>query len=438
MGNLSDLNSADMQKLGQQVQSIVLYREVFEHPVGRAFVELLQGLSADFLRSTSVREEKVLNAYRDWIRELAHCGMGWQEFLRDRVLKAENTFSIQASQGSLEAMPSMLVDLAKRDLRILQKVYHTVCEDLADWVKAVLPNLYDFPVWYDDIQVTDQPPHPLLKWFEVNDWGDYIVQLAEHYRRSGTGEMATYRAFRLEGDRLVGIQHPDPIQTQDLVGYGWQQEALIQNTQALLNGYPALNVLLYGSRGSGKSSLIKALLNRWEQLRLVEVTKAEMGHLPALIDRLRPLPQKFIIFVDDLSFEEDDNDYKALKVVLEGTITARAQNVVVYATSNRRHLIREFYGDRPRPKDADEIHQWDTLQEKLSFSDRFGLTLTFEPADQDTYLEIVRHLVEQTNLELYPAELQFEALQWATRHNGRSGRTARQFVDFLVATRSEK
>jgi uncharacterized protein len=112
--------------------------------------------------------------------------------------------------------------------------------------------------------------------------------------------------------------------------------------------------------------------------------------------------------------------------------------VVVYATSNRRHLIREFYGDRPRPKDADEIHNWDTVQEKLSFSDRFGLTLTFEPADQDTYLEIVRHLVEGAGVEIYPAELQFEALQWATRHNGRSGRTARQFVDFLIAQRSDR
>jgi len=119
--------------------------------------------------------------------------------------------------------------------------------------------------------------------------------------------------------------------------------------------------------------------------------------------------------------------------VLEGNITARPQNIVLYATSNRRHLIREFFGDRPRPSDADEIHQWDTVQEKLSFSDRFGLTLTFEPADQETYLAIVRHLAQQANLELETEQLEFRALQWATRHNGRSGRTARQFIDFLQA-----
>ncbi|MCY7392889.1 MAG: ATP-binding protein, partial [Leptolyngbyaceae cyanobacterium CAN_BIN12] len=122
-----------------------------------------------------------------------------------------------------------------------------------------------------------------------------------------------------------------------------------------------------------------------------------------------------------------------LKVVLEGNLTARSQNVVVYATSNRRHLIREFFGDRPRPKDGDEIHAWDTVQEKLSFSDRFGLTLTFEPPDQATYLQIVHHLAAQANISLSSEDLEFQALQWATRHNGRSGRTARQFIDFLRA-----
>jgi uncharacterized protein len=148
---------------------------------------------------------------------------------------------------------------------------------------------------------------------------------------------------------------------------------------------------------------------------------------------LRVVPQKFIIFVDDLSFEEDDDAFKALKVVLEGNLTARPQNVVVYATSNRRHLIREFFADRPRPNDADEVHAWDTVQEKLSFGDRFGLTLTFEPADQKTYLAIAHHLAQLANIPLSASEIERRALQWATRHNGRSGRTARQFVDFLQA-----
>jgi uncharacterized protein len=429
---------AEIGAFGQQVRSIVIYRDVLDGGVGQAFLDLLQALSPDLLRSSSLREDRVLTAYSTWLRELANEGMGWQEYLSDRILNADNAFSRQAAKVGFSEIPSTLATIAKRDVRILQQIYNLVCVDIADLVREVLPNLYDFPIWYDDVQIEGRVNQAFQKWFEVNDWGDYMAQLAAQYRRSGVGDFARFRAFRLVGDRLVGIVNPDPIKPDDLIGYSWQQEALIKNTQALLKGYPALHVLLYGSRGSGKSSLVKSLLNRWDHLRLVEVSKADMVQLPGLVERLRDVPQKFIVFVDDLSFEEDDDDYKSLKVVLEGTVTARAQNVVVYATSNRRHLIREFYDDRPRPKDADEIHHWDTVQEKLSFSDRFGLTLTFEPADQGTYLEIVRHLVERSGIEIYPAELQFEALQWATRHNGRSGRTARQFVDVLIADRSHR
>ena len=134
-----------------------------------------------------------------------------------------------------------------------------------------------------------------------------------------------------------------------------------------------------------------------------------------------------------MSFEEDDDAFKALKVVLEGSLTARAKNIVVYATSNRRHLVREFFSDRPRPSDADEIHSWDNVQEKLSFSDRFGLTLTFEPANQNTYLNIVNTLAQQADIAIDQTELEFRAKQWATRGNGRSGRTAKQFIDYLRA-----
>jgi predicted AAA+ superfamily ATPase len=235
--------------------------------------------------------------------------------------------------------------------------------------------------------------------------------------------------------QFIGIKYADPVKLSELVGYESQRDALLKNTEFLLAGEVALHVLLYGSRGSGKSSLVKALLNEYSQrhLRLLEVAKSDLKDLPQIVEQLRSVPQKFIIFVDDLSFEEDDDAFKALKVVLEGNLTARSQNVVVYATSNRRHLIREFFGDRPAPKDNDEIHAWDTMQEKLSFSDRFGLTLTFEPADQKTYLNIVRHLATQAAINISSEDLEYQALQWATRHNGRSGRTARQFVDFLKA-----
>jgi predicted AAA+ superfamily ATPase len=266
------------------------------------------------------------------------------------------------------------------------------------------------------------------------NWENALEELANYYRQWGTGKFAKYLALHWQNGQLQGIEHPDRIELKELVGYESQKEALVKNTEFLLAGYRALNVLLYGSRGSGKSSLVKGLLNRYYQkgLRLIEVSKSQLQDLPIIVESLREFPQKFIIFVDDLSFEDDDDAFKSLKVVLEGSVTAKAQNVVVYATSNRRHLVREFFSDRPRPSDSDEVHNWDTLQEKLSFSDRFGLTLTFEPANQDTYLEIVRHLAEQTQLKIKREDLEFRAKQWATRHNGRSGRTARQFIDFIA------
>jgi hypothetical protein len=230
------------------------------------------------------------------------------------------------------------------------------------------------------------------------------------------------------------VSHPDGITLANLVGYDGPKTALCQNTECLLQGLPALNVLLYGSRGSGKSSLVKALLNHYGDrgLRLIEVSLDNLTSLPTLVELLRGQPQKFIIFVDDLSFEEDDERFKQLKVILEGNVVARPDNVVIYATSNRRHLIREFFGDRPAPQDAEEVQAWDTVQEKLSFRDRFGLTLTFLPANQETYLNIVRHLAHQAALTITEADLDFRAKQWATQHNGRSGRTARQFVDYLI------
>ncbi len=420
----------EMAGIRRGILSLVLFRDVLDDAVGRSFSNLIARLMGP------ANVESLLWAYGDWMGALATRGMGWQEHLRDRILSADNQFSRQATKGDFDLLPPMMLDVVRWDLRVLQKVYGVVCEDVVDWMREALPELDTLPVWYDDVQMENSDA--FLKWFEVNDWGDYVVQLAGRYVQTGIGDFVKFQAFRYAGDRLIGLETPDPIALEDLVGYGWQQEALVKNTAALMAGLPALHVLLYGSRGSGKSSLVKAVLSKWGDrgLRLVEVMKSELSGLPSLVERLRGLPNKFVVFVDDLSFEEDDESYKSLKVVLEGTVTARAMNVVVYATSNRRHLVREFYGDRPRPKDADELHQWDTVQEKLSFSDRFGMTLTFEPANQETYLEIVQHLVKQAGIVISAEDLEFRALQWATRNNGRSGRTARQFVDFLLGERS--
>lgn len=428
----------EMGRSLRQAASLLLYTDVLENAVGTAFLTLLQEL-----HQPERDELSCTRAYGQWFRALADAGQSWRHHLMTRLLMAENPFTRQAQRMTLEDLPASLLKAARHDLGILHRLSQCSSEQVSQWVRAIA-NLPEPPIpWEMDIS---EPPGSSVQkqvrslpiWHTLSqsdDWADCLEALAHHYHQYGTGLTTQYRALRWHDGRLMGIPTPDPIQLDELAAYDIPRKALIQNTEALLAGYRALHVLLYGSRGSGKSSLVKALLNAYGNrgLRLIEVAKQELQCLPSIVDDLRDLPQKFIIFVDDLSFEEDDDAFKALKVVLEGSVTARPQNVVVYATSNRRHLIREFHGDRPRPRDADEIHTWDTLQEKLSFSDRFGLTLTFEPADQSTYLAIIHHLADHDGISIPPDDLEYRALQWATRHNGRSGRTARQFIDALKA-----
>lgn len=409
-----------LQALYQRCLSLLVYRGLFDDAIGSAFLTALR----------HDRPEMALQAYSRWFSELARSRLGWRDYLLNRI--------VSLNPGLIEA-PEPLIAAAKHDLKILQQVYELGSHQFCDWMRESTEQ--DLVAWTDYL---DQPCNnarqteiqQLREQFETStDWSIVLPNLIQFYQTFGAGIFAEYEAFRWQNGQLSAIAHPDSIEVEALVGYETQRDTLLKNTEFLLLGLPALHILLYGSRGSGKSSLIKSLLGKYRDrnLRLIEVGKADLKDLPTIVEQIRSLPQKFVIFVDDLSFEEDDDAYKALKVVLEGNLTARPQNVVVYATSNRRHLIREFFADRPRPKDADEVHHWDTMQEKLSFSDRFGLTLTFEPADQPTYLKIVEHLAALAEIPLSAEDLQYQALQWATRHNGRSGRTARQFVDFLKA-----
>lgn len=415
----------------QQAASLLVYQSVLETEIGRAFLDLLQSIHRA-KRAPTLKTISCLRAYGRWFRLLAERHQSWQEYLLAQLLQDDNPFSRQVQQVELSHLPAGLVQAARHDLQVLQRLYWCDGEQLNLWIQAIAPLPQPIVVWH-------APPLPANtiqeKLATSDDWAELLPVLASYYRHQGTGQFAQYHAFRWAAGQFVGVAHPDAVQLSTLVGYDTQKAAIVQNTEFLLQGLPALHVLLYGSRGTGKSSLVKALLNQYHDrgLRLIEVSKSELAALPTIAEQLQAVPQKFILFVDDLSFEADDDAYKALKVVLEGNITARPPNLVVYATSNRRHLIREFFGDRPLPQDGDEIHAWDTVQEKLSFSDRFGLTLTFAPADQPTYLHMVQHLAQQTGLTLNPADLEFRALQWATRHNGRSGRAARQFIDFLAA-----
>jgi predicted AAA+ superfamily ATPase len=236
--------------------------------------------------------------------------------------------------------------------------------------------------------------------------------------------------------RLVPVLYPDTVRLCDLIGYRRQRELVLENTRALLRGAPAANVLLYGDSGTGKSSTVKAVLNELapEGLRLIELRKEQLHDIPALLDQLSGNPLKFILYIDDLSFTKDDDNFRALKAVLEGSIASRRQNVAVYATSNRRHLVQETFSDR----EGDEIHLTDTLEEQSSLADRFGLSITFSRPDKEEFLEIVTALAHKNGLSVSLEELAVGAQAFALRRGGRSPRVARQYVEHLVAQRCEK
>ncbi len=428
-----DRRTAELHQMQRAIAGLLLHQDMLDSEVGIALIKLLQAIAnGDRSQGNALI---CLTAYGRFFKALADENCSWEEYLIDRLLQAENPFSLQAQAMNLgdsidtssKRLSPALVTAARQDLRSLHILY-TCGQYIPQWVEQIGGK----PVCWLECNI-DNPQHAIVKALHSQNWGELVNDLAKYYQQAGVGIFGKYRALRWQ-DRLVGIAHPDRVQIENLVGYAQQKATLIKNTESLLAGKPALNILLYGGKGTGKSSLIKGLLNYYpdSQLRLIEVSKSAMIDLPSILDRLTNLPQKFIIFIDDLSFEADDEAFKALKVVLEGSVTSKPANVVVYATSNRRHLVREYFADRPRPQDADEIQMWDTVQEKLSFVDRFGITLTFEPADQPKYLEIVHHLATAAKLSISSEDLEYRALQWATRHNGRSGRTARQFMDYLI------
>ncbi len=441
-------HTAELHQMQRAIAGLLVYQDILNSEVGKAAIELLDAIAnRDRSQATALI---CLTAYGRFFKALAAENCGWEEYLIDRILQAENPFTLQAQNiavdvpnGTLDKYLSpALVMAARQDLQSLYTLYING-HYIPKWVQQVGEN----PVCWIESSPIDRIENrgranivsklDCKNWGESTDvpdnWGELLEDIVRYYQESGLGIFGKYRALRWQNS-LVGITTPDRIEIEQLIGYELQKDTLIKNTKALLSGKPALNILLYGGKGTGKSSLVKSLLNYFtdSQLRLIEVSKTDMRDLSIILDRIADLPQKFIIFIDDLSFEADDEAFKALKVVLEGSVTARPANVVVYATSNRRHLVREYFADRPRPQDADDIQMWDTVQEKLSFSDRFGITLTFEPADQPKYLEIVHHLATSAQLPIERDDLERRALQWATRHNGRSGRTARQFIDYLM------
>ncbi len=438
-----------------------IFRHVLEDPVGRAFLALLE-----LLRETSAspagnaEAERVLQAYTRLTELLAEevelgarppFGDAWQNHLLERILADENVFGRKAESSAPEAMGPSLWQAAVIDLRRLQVLHRADGAALANAAAHAAGLAPDDLVSLDGFRSLARTDGPLARGEVAEgrdeqmkrtldgsaDWGRCAEALARYYAGAGTGRFGRYWSFRwvrrgLRG-RLEGVPEPDPVRLEDLVSYQAEREEVIRNTEQFVAGHPANNVLLYGDRGTGKSSTIKALLWAYGHrgLRLVEVSKRHLVDLPAVLELLRRRPQRFILYVDDLSFEEGE-PYQDLKSLLEGGLAVRPGNVLLYATSNRRHLVREYFSDRAAAVVEGEVQPQDTMQEKLSLADRFGITVVFPAPDQEGFLAIVERLAERHGLRLNRGDLRRLALEWVQWHNGRSPRTARQFVDSLV------
>ena len=335
------------------------------------------------------------------------------DYVRDAVLADENPYLLAVAEGR---EPGAAVAAAARaELACLQRVCDLVPADLTDGLPAKMcAALPGFDVGRVDLTAT------------------YEERLAR-IGQEGFGIYARYHVFRVEDGAIVPVRHPDAQRLSDLVGYEREKNIILENTRALVAGLPAANILLTGDAGTGKSSTIKAVANELasEGLRILEVRKEQLRDIPALLDELTRNPLKFVIFIDDLSFAAQDDNFAALKAILEGSVSAKSDNVAIYATSNRRHLVRERFSDR----EGDDVHLSDTIQEIISLSDRFGIRVTFLRPDKEAYLEIVRRLAADEGLAVDEGELALEAERFATRRGGRSARGARQFVDSLVRER---
>ena len=270
---------------------------------------------------------------------------------------------------------------------------------------------------------------PVFKAEKV-DLANVYAKRERNIGKYGYGIYAKNHMFRIDNGKIVPVLHPDEITLSDLIGYEREKKIIFDNTKALLEGRAAANILLTGDAGTGKSSTVKAVVNELhkEGLRIIEVRKEQLREIPVILDELSDNPLKFILFIDDLSFQKDDDNFSALKAILEGSVSSKSKNVVIYATSNRRHLVKEKFSDR----EGDDVHFNDTVQETMSLSDRFGIHITLNKPNKETYLDIVRGLANKKGIKYNSDELERKAEQFALEKGSRSARAAKQFVEIIL------
>ena len=427
----------------REVSKLILYRNLREDSILRNFSEIFKRFNSCHYRS----EELITDIYREVKRLLdlaTTYGFDknlWHNYLTFVLITNENSFSLTSEK--VGANDGTVNHFAKNDFQAFMHLFHYDFRPIEETLgidcfstllqyKAVVKKerMYNKNVSEKVQALSDK----LAAAEDVDQFFDAVV---DFYKEYGVGMFGLNKAFRIvereEMPELVPINNLDKVVLDDLTGYEIQKKKLIDNTEAFVCGRAANNCLLFGDAGTGKSTSIKAILNEYYDrgLRMIEIYKHQFKYLSQIISHVKNRNYRFIIYMDDLSFEEFEIEYKYLKAVIEGGMETRPDNVLIYATSNRRHLIRETWNDR---SDMDEeLHRSDTMQEKLSLVYRFGITINFSKPSQKEYFDIVRNLAKKyPQITLSDEELCAQANKWELSHGGISGRTAQQFVNYLA------
>ena len=426
------------EKIKLNLESLCIYNNIFKESVGNKFKVLTQKLTEDSLVG------ECIVAYNEFAYELfkRSKNLSLKEGIVNEMLLVSNPFNLRLEKygkvdgfikdgikNELESLGNLLQVNSKN----IKEIMHSKFSDVV--VQKKIDGLLDWGLEENKYIAKNETDFEKLKEKLINteNWVECTNDLIDFHINNGTGRATAYSAFvweRFENEdegKLREIAEPDPIRLCELVGYESQKKEILDNTKHFLEGIPSNNLLLYGSRGTGKSSTVKAVLNEFydKGLRLIEVDKDQLGDFTRIIRLLKHKKQKFVIFVDDLVFQENEASYSALKTILEGKVENRPDNILIYATTNRRHLVQEKFSDR------DEVHSKDTQEEQLSLADRFGITISFFTPNQNEFLDIVDGIVEFKGLDVDTEYLHREALKWEKWHNGRSPRSARQFIAWL-------
>jgi hypothetical protein len=369
----------------------------------------------------------------------------WHNYLTFFLMMSENPFSLTCEK--VGASDGTVNELVRKDFRIMKELFDydfsAMENELGINCFALLSNyraIHKKELMYNK-NVSEKVRALSKKLEEAADESEFFDAVTGFYKDYGVGMFGLNKAFRIEerpegGIDFCPINNMDTVVLDDLVGYEIQKKKLIDNTEAFVAGRKANNVLLFGDSGTGKSTSIKAIVNQYydDGLRMIEIYKHQFKDLSTIIARIKNRNYKFIIYMDDLSFEEHEIEYKFLKAVIEGGVETRPDNILIYATSNRRHLIKETWNDRNDQDNSNDKHHSDTVEEKLSLVNRFGVTISYSKPSQKEYFDIVIQLARRAGITMTDEVLCAEANKWELSHGGISGRTAQQFVNYLLGS----